>query len=446
MFRRLTTALSVLFVATASAALAGTAYVPLPGVTTVGSVTYKAQVTISNFATAGRTVKSVQLPTNTDGTVRTGITPTQTSILAEKTVVLEPTAAFRGLLELSDGTEVNYDARLISTGAVGKLGVYLPVITSANLFAGGKTQSLQGLTHAATRTTDMTIVGTSQLATSCTISLVRADGTQIAGTTTIQMKPLSSRYFVNIFNGLVDANGVADARAEVSCTVPFYAFALLADSSTGELSVIDPAGSGESTLAVPGETASCASGAVCFDAKGIVHQPTPGKPVGRVQFPLPAGTYTHLKLQMEVTIANWYPQDPSGKHLIYWWVVDRNFNMPGMLFFRGPDAYTALSRHGWGLTHPQKLTIQGGFHGEIGHTYRIVDDYDMKTGRLSITVTDLADNQVKQTLNGAPNIPSVTLAPGHKFIVDMGFKEGATPDEVPSFNWVYQNLHLEAIP
>ena len=32
-------------------------------------------------------------------------------------------------------------------------------------------------------------------------------------------------------------------------------------------------------------------------------------------------------------------------------------------------------------------------------------------------------------------------------LVDMGFKEGAVPDEVPSFNgWVYENVKLQVIP
>src|SRR5215470_6621042 len=84
----------------AGAAHAGTVYVPLPGVTTVGGATYEAQVSISNPATLGRSIDQVQLPTDSDGTQRSG-TPSPLAVMAGRTSVVKPAASFRGLLELT---------------------------------------------------------------------------------------------------------------------------------------------------------------------------------------------------------------------------------------------------------------------------------------------------------------------------------------------------------
>ena len=65
----------------------------------------------------------------------------------------------------------------------------------------------------------------------------------------------------------------------------------------------------------------------------------------RVQFPAPAGVATRLRLTLDVTVGPWYAPDPAGKTLIYWFVINRNFDMAGLLYFRGPDpAHPAWSR------------------------------------------------------------------------------------------------------
>ena len=263
--------------------------------------------------------------------------------------------------------------------------------------------------------------------------------------------PLSHRYVTNVLSGLVDASGVADARAQVSCTQDFYSYAVLKNSVTGELALVQPAASGDSTLGSGGGTppptgGGCGStGVTCFDAKGIVHQPTPVNPVGRVTFAIPQGTYTRFRMAMDVTVGQWYAPDPAGKALIYWFVIDKNLDMAGLLYFRGPGegGYTALARHGMGLTHPQKLKLVKPFQAQIGHTYHVDNDYDMGGHSYVITITDKSSGEAT-VLNGEPNVSRFTTKAGQRFIVDMGFKENAIPDEVPSYNWLYQNIHIEA--
>jgi hypothetical protein len=424
----------------ASAAHAGTGYVPLPGIQAVGGTPYEAQVLISNNATQTREVKQVQLATDTDGTPR-GAAPAGLQVLGNRTSVVKPAATFRGLLELSGSTDLRFSARLVGLGTQGALGVQIPVITSDNLTPASQSLTLQGLIAAGTRTTDITLVNLGKQIAECRVNLFRADGSSILANSEVKLKPLSHRYFVNIFNGL--AAEITEARATVTCDKDFYAYALLSDSATGELAVVEPSGSGESTLTVPGATVECPVGGFCYDLKGLVHQPTKAVPVKRVTFSAPTGTFKRLRLSLEVTVGNFFPQDPDGKHLIYWFVINKNFDMPGMLYFRGPNSYTALARHGVGLAHAQKLKIVKPFQGVPGRTYRVENDYNMATRVITITVTDIESGDVKAQLVGTTNVAQVTLKDTDNFLIDMGFPEGKVPDEVPSYGWAYRNIHLE---
>jgi hypothetical protein len=166
-------------------------------------------------------------------------------------------------------------------------------------------------------------------------------------------------------------------------------------------------------------------------------------------FPAPPGVATRLRMSLDVTVGPWYAPDPAGKTLIYWFVINRNFDMAGLLYFRGPDpAHPALEqsqaivRHGIELTHPQKLKIVQPFTAIIGHTYHCDNDYDMGRGVYTVTITDTTTGQLAVQLVGAPNVHSWTLKASDNFLIDMGFT-GDNPDEVPTDGWTYSNVHLE---
>ncbi len=440
MKRSLALSLLLVCLAATGAAHAGAAYVPLPGVSQIGSFSYEAQVSVSNTVAPTGNLNQLLLATDTDGTQRPGATsPLQ--VAGHRTSLLKPGAAFRGLLELAGPPALRYSARLVGTGQAAALGVPLPVVTSDNLAAAGKVVTLQGLTGNASRSSHLTLVNLAKSAAQCTVSLVRADGSGFGAATTVALKPLSHRYLPEILGA---AAGVTEVRAAVSCTREFYTYALVTDSATGEIAAVLPAGTGESALQVPGAPEECPVGATCIEAKGVVHRPTAAAPVGRLGFNAPAGTYRRLRLTMNVTPGAWYAKDPDGKHLVYWFVINKNVDMPGMLYFRGPDAYTAMARHGIGLKHPEKIKIVKPFQAVPGRTYRVDNDYDMGRGVYTITVTDVATGEVGVRLEGNPNVAQVTLKTGDRFLLDMGFVEGLTPDEVPTYNWTYSDVRIEA--
>jgi len=434
MSRSLLRCLLFLTFATAGAAHAGTVYVPAPGISSLGGSTYEVQISATNTAIAARDVKQVLLANDTDGTVRTG-TPTTVQVQPGRSAVVKAAGTFRGLVELSGGGELRYSARLAGTGP-GRLGVYLPAITSDNMIAAGQAVALQGLLSGSGRATDLALVNVAQQTAQCTVSLTRADGTAIGAPANFALKALSQRYIGDIFTG----SAVSEVRAAVSCNREFFAFALLTDAATGEITYVGPGGSGESTLRLPGEAPGCPVTATCFDAKGVVHQPTTALPVKRVIFSPAAGTYAKIRMTLDVTVGPWWSQNPAALHMMYWLVKDKNFNMFGYLALRGPDTNQALLRHGIGLTHPQKIKIVEPFVPVIGKTYHFDYTYDTKTSVIDLAIYD--GGTVVEHLTGVPNVGSFSFGATEKILVDMGFP-GTSPDEGPTIGWTYRDLHLE---
>lgn len=314
------------------------------------------------------------------------------------------------------------------------------------LFRGGETASLRGLRASESTATDLALVNLAKSGNRCTLALADGNGAAIGPVITLTLRALEERPFLDVFERLVDAEGVSDARATISCSQDFSAHGVVTDGAQGRADTVSPEASNEALQALPAAAAACPAGAACFDSPGVVHvpEPPPGNPVGRVAFPAPAGVAKRLRLTLDVKVGDWYPAEPNGKHLIYWFVVNKNIDMPGLLYFRGPDKNQAFGRHGIGLTHPQKIKIIRPFAAQVGHTYHVENDYDMAGGTYVIKVTDLATGDVKVTLRGKPNLASYNIKAGSKFLVDMGFPPGKVETEVPSYDWVYSNVHVEA--
>ena len=326
--------------------------------------------------------------------------------------------------------------------AVKALTAAAPVIGEETTFQGGQTLALRGLFASDSVSANLALVNRAQAANRCTLALATADGAGLGPVISLTLRPGETRPFVDAFAGRVSV--LTETRAAVSCERSFSAYALLADGDTGRLDAVAPEETSEA-LALVKDSVPCPTGAVCFDAPGVVHIPAPPPelPVGRVSFPAPAVTAKRFRMSIDVTLADWYPQDPSGKHLIYWFVIQKNIDMPGLLYFLGPNKYEAFARHGIGLKHPQKIKVIKPFKALVGHTYHVNNDYDMAGGKYTVTVTDTATGQVAVVLNSRPNVKSYVIKPGLNFLVDMGFYPGHVQGEVPSYGWKYANVHVE---
>jgi hypothetical protein len=326
-----------------------------------------------------------------------------------------------------------------------KVAVDLPVISPESVFHGGQTLSLQGLSASPSTTTHLTFMNLAKTGNRCSLSLTTADGVRMGPITSLTLQPKENRPFPNVFERMIEAYGTTEAQATVSCDKDFYAYALLADG-TGPLAVVTPLATTE-TVELPDAVPTCPANAICSDAPGVdyIPGPPPGPPlpVGRVTFPAPQGSAKRFLMSMDVTVGPWYAPEPEGKHLIYWFVINNNKDMPGLLYFLGPNKNEAFARHGLQLTHPQKLKIIRPFAAQVGHTYHVVNDYDLVNKSFKITVTDTATGEVEVTLGGKPNLLSYKIKANSKYLIDMGFFPGKVPTEVPSYLWVYANIHIE---
>jgi hypothetical protein len=318
-----------------------------------------------------------------------------------------------------------------------------PVNAGENAFQGGQTLALRGLFASDSVASHLAFVNVAKAANRCTLALAEASGASLGPVVSLTLRAGETRPYLDVFEGLVSR--LTEAQATISCDRAFTAYGLVADGDTGRSDVVAPELSADA-LTLPSKVVACSAGATCFDAPGVVHipEPPPGAPVGRVSFAVPAGVVTRLRSTVNVTVGPWYPKNPAGKHLIYWFVVSKNIDMPGLLYFLGPNKNEAFARHGMGLTHPQKIKVIKPFKAQIGHTYHIDNDYDMAAGTYRIKITDVATKAVT-TLAGKPNVTSYTIKPAAKFLFDMGFPvPTGNPTEVPSFGWTYANVHIEA--
>jgi hypothetical protein len=326
-----------------------------------------------------------------------------------------------------------------------RLAVDLPVITPDSAFHGGQTLSLQGLSVSPTTATHLNFMNLAATGNRCSLALTTAAGVAMGPVTSLTLRPKETRPFVNVFERLAEAYGATEAQATVSCDKDFYAYALLADGA-GPLAVVTPLATTE-TVEPADAVPTCPAGAICSDAPGVDYipgpPPGPPAPVGRVTFPAPAGVAKRFLLSMDVTVGPWYAPDPAGKHLIYWFVINNNKDMPGLLYFLGPNKNEAFARHGLQLTHPQKLKVIRPFAAQVGHTYHVVNDYDLVHKTFNIEITDTATGKIAVDLPGRPNLKTYTIKQNSNYLVDMGFFPGKVPTEVPSYFWVYSNIHIE---
>jgi hypothetical protein len=427
---------------TAQALHAGTVYVPLPGVASVGPAGYETQITITNTLAQQRTLNYLQLASGIDGTKRQGMTPTQLPIAATRAFVLKPAAA-RGLLELNGPLGLQYSARLVRTGA-GGFGVELPVVSSDNMGKADETLVLQGLKGSTTLITDVVMVNLSQQATTCSALIVRADGTSPFPSATITLLPLSHLFFTNVFQDI--PNGIADARVEVSCKADFYIYAQMSDTATGEFAIATPSLSSDSLLTAPGDKPAglaCSTGTQCYVFSGLVHTSTKADPDRSIVLTPPVFAYSSVKVRFEVTVGPWN-KPTTGAHGLLYFVRNRNKDMYANIFLRGPSKNNLTLRHGFNQEHGEKAKIEKGFAAQTGTTYLVEYEYNPVADFISLKMSNLA-GQLLFEIRDKPNVNRVHIDEGDRVILGLS-NPGTSSVEPASLGFQWRNMKVEFFP
>lgn len=431
----------IALLAVASPAAAGTVYVPLPGVEAVGDAHWKPAILIGNGATGAQEYKSLFLAADTDGTERTTV-PTSAQLAAGATGGLLPAAGDAGLLELQGADPIAFAAKLVRVGQPDSAGVYLPVLSSENLFAANDVIFVQGIRRTASTATDWILVNLGHAPAQCRLRVFHGDGVQVGSSATVSMPPLSLRVYADFLTAFA-VTEAANVRVDASCTQPFSSYALSRDAGTGDIAVLGPSGAGDSTLVLPGDDAptGCPLDGSCFSVPGLVHRPTPAHPLQRVTFPVPPGSYRRIHFQMDVTHGGWNSTNPAALHMLFWLVKNRNFFMYGYGNFEGPNDNRILFRHGVGLTHPQKIRILKPFTAQPGHTYHLDYVYDTQARFLELIVFEGGVEVAR--LGGTPNVSTIAVDPGDQFVIDLGFIEGVNENEMATYGWSYRDISID---
>ena len=188
---------------------------------------------------------------------------------------------------------------------------------------------------------------------------------------------------------------------------------------------------------VSGVPANCQSSPLCHTLPGLVHKPAPGNDVQRLQFTPPAGSYSEIRLKLDVFVAKWAPQ--GSLHNVFWLAHNaKNFDLYGYLNFI-KDGYVHF-RHGLGQKQPDKVKIVVPANLPTAATYNIAYRYSVSPPEIDVDI-HRAGKLVKH-IDSTPNVAAIQFMAGQKLTIDLGFEQDANPNEPASYDWEYRDLAM----
>ncbi len=241
--RRSAVLLLLVFLAPLAPALAGTVYVPLATQQTVGGVVYKTGVWVSNPSDAPRRFTTAFIPSDTNGTGRAAsgsatVQPRGSMLLTN----IAPAGA-HGMLKIDGAPQLVVRARLDAVAA-GRIvsSTPVPVISAENWVPARGIAHLQGLgAPAAGGAAGFGLVNLAAKTAECTAAAFRPNGGAIGRAVKLTAKPVSHRQLQEVLAGQ-GAAALADARLEVTCNQPFYAYATQLGGDGAQAAFVAPSG------------------------------------------------------------------------------------------------------------------------------------------------------------------------------------------------------------
>ncbi|HSS48543.1 MAG TPA: hypothetical protein VLX28_06325 [Thermoanaerobaculia bacterium] len=435
--------------AAALPAAAGNLYIPLLDRDGVGSSHQRTEVWIANPTSLPHNFKPVFLPTGASGTPLSG-TGTAATVLSGRTAKLIglTSPGQLGLLEIAADTDIQVEARLANTvGAGSSTYTQVPVITSANVAPAGSKANLLGLARTSSGVyTDLGVVNLDrQAAATCSVSVFRADGTQIAGTATITVEALSMRHFGDAL-GLLGETDALDARAQITCDKAFYPYGAVFNPVAGTLLFATPTGSGASTLG-PGSTPPPGN-SIVFTLNGLFHTPTLGHEIKQLVVQVPqALSLRSMIIDWDITPAAFTAGHEAENHSLIWVYRGKNrSNTIANMNTFGPPRSTVKNNSNVDLAPPAVSSQETSMAFQQGTLYHIHYVYDAEHATITTTVSTggLATATMAQNATAKNNILTI---PAIGFNVQFGNTAAqAASGEWPTYGWQYANLRIEMVP
>lgn len=432
-------------------ASAGNLYVPLLDRDGVGASHQRTEVWIANAGTQTRNFTPTFLPAGASGVALSGTGAPASLLPGHTSRLIGATSAGRfGLLEISTASEIQVEARLANTVSAGPaLHTPVPTITSSNVVQAGATAHLIGLGRTSGGLyTDLGIVNVEKQTAQCTVAAFRADGSQIAGTATVPVEPLSMRLFSDAL-GILGETDVLDARFRVTCDKTFYPYAAVFNPLSGVLTFATPTGSGASTLGTgttpppppPGNT-------VVFTLNGNFHTPTVGHEIKQFIVPVTqALALRRMTIDWEVTPGPFTSGNEDKNHSLIWVYRGRNrSNTIANMNAFGPPRSTIKNTSNVDLQPPGITAQETSLAFQQGTLYHLHYVYDAENATITTTVTSGGLTVATMSQNATAKNLTLTI-PAVGFNVQFGNTAAqAASGEFPTYGWQYANLRIEMVP
>ncbi|HEV8237860.1 MAG TPA: hypothetical protein VGS57_00655 [Thermoanaerobaculia bacterium] len=403
---------------------------------------------ISNPGASGETTRATFLAADTDGTQR-GVAGSSVSVLAKSSVNVTHVAQSGkfGLVVVEVGSGLLVEGRIVSTSPTGGIVVSrVPVISDANKIAAGAKAELLGLERNpdAGRIVHFGVVNLGTAAASCQVAFFRADGSQVASTVTLTLKPVSLLHFQDAL-GILDAGRVSGVRGEVSCNQPFYAYGAIFGWPSSHYLFVTPSATVASSTGPSNPPSSPTS--IVFERAGLVHEATTSNPKGTVNVAVPrALSLKRLVLDMDVVPGPWNREKTPGNHAIVWLYRGKfRSNTVANINAFGPNKYTVKASQNIDLEAGNLTASEGALTFQQGTKYHVHYVYDAENALVTTTVSSGGQTLRSLTMAATAGGRALTVA-ATGMIAEFGHYYGQEGPEVASPGWKYFDLRIEMIP
>lgn len=322
----------------------------------------------------------------------------------------------------------------------------LPAITSETMGREDQVLVVRSPEGSGSRSTDLVVMNLGQTGATCAVSLIRADGSDAAEPRAVSLLPLSRLVFADVFKGRSGDTG--PARAEVTCSSDFYAYAQTVDRETGGMTITGPSQPVDTLEAAFDKAfkaaATCSSGRMVCNKEGLVHTSTKKIPTLALSMTPPAGTYRSMRARVDVLVNGWNPVNPRGAHGVMYLAVNKNYNLLGSVFLRGPGSNRVTLRHGFCRTAACKTKVEKPLNTEEGNRYAF--DYEYNPGRGFTNLKVFHKGQLVAQIQDKPNVNHFAIKNRDEVLIGLSNPSVNLRPEPASLSWRYLNLRVEFIP
>ncbi len=428
-------------------AAAGVVYVALAADAELHGTRYVTELKVSNPSGTPRTFTTFFIKTNESGTVRPeGATAIEQTVPPGESRIyrgLAP-AATTGMLEINSDNVLVFSARLVPrVDDSDKEGANVPVVSSANLVAGGKNATVLGISRGEDRATTLGLINLSKVENECRVEMVGAQGAALISPAIIRLPPLVQWFFPDLL-GFVGREDDSEVRFQLNCQGAAFVFGHSINTETGEVVSLPPATAGDSTLTVPGAPSACPDGALCFTEQGVFHVPSRGNEFWKKKWPIaPGQVFKRLRVQITIQHGGWDRQTPDYIHNVFW--LYRNVwmsNTFGYVNLRGPNRNEVTNTTN--VNQPAGVIKKTTTKATLtpGQTYKVDYTSDTTAGRIETIVSTLDGTQVARMTDTASAAQIVTEGAG--FEMWCGLER--IHFEVPTYGWTYSDLSFQLLP